>query len=57
MGLFAALVRTAVNTALLPVAIVKDALTLGGATSGRGSYTSEAIDRIKEEADDEPTND
>ena len=56
MGLFAALVRTAVNTALLPVAIVKDALTLGGATSGRGSYTSEAIDRIKEEADDEPTN-
>jgi hypothetical protein len=49
--LFGQIVRTVVNTALLPVAIAKDIVTLGGSftESGRSS-TLDALERLKEEA-------
>jgi hypothetical protein len=54
VSLFGALVRTAVNVAALPVAVVADAVTLGGVANDRpeGSYTLEAIERLKREAED-----
>lgn len=57
MSLFGALVRTVVNTALLPVAVVKDVLTLGGTLTEQNdcgnnqSYTGTAIDKLKDEAE------
>ena len=54
MKLFGQLVRTAVNTALLPVAVAKDIVTLGGVcTSTDGEIHPEivkAIKRLKDEA-------
>lgn len=57
MGLFGALVRTAVNVVTLPVAVAADVVTLGGVANGRqeGSYTLEAIERLKREADEDGT--
>jgi hypothetical protein len=54
MSLFGKLVRTTINVAVgLPVAVVKDAVTLGGvSTEQRKPYTAQALDRVKEEADD-----
>jgi hypothetical protein len=53
VSLFGKIVRTVVNTALLPVAVVKDAYTLGGvATEQKESYTVQALEKIKEEAED-----
>ena len=53
MGLFGKLVRTAVNVATLPVAVVKDVVTLGGiATDNHGSYTAEKLQEIKDESED-----
>lgn len=49
--LFGAVVRTTVNVALLPVAVAKDAITLGGTTTDRRrSYTAAHLDKIKDEA-------
>lgn len=54
MGLFGALVRTAVNVVVLPAAVVADVVTLGGvATDKRTSYTQEAIQRLKDEASED----
>lgn len=51
MGLFGKLVATAVNVATLPVAVVKDVVTLGGvARYPQGSYIVEKLEQIKEEA-------
>lgn len=51
MKLFGQLVRTAVNIALLPVAVVKDVVTLGGVASEQQKpYTAQQIEKIKEEA-------
>jgi len=50
MKLFAQLVRTAVNVALLPVAVAKDALTL--AIGERPDATAEQIEKLKDEADE-----
>ena len=44
MKLFGQVVRTIVNVATLPVAVVKDVFTLGGiATENRESYTVEKL--------------
>lgn len=56
MGLFDALIRTAVNVATLPVklpvAVVKDVLTLGGELTDEGeSATKKVIRQLKEEAE------
>ena len=54
MSLFGKLIRTTVNVITLPVAIVKDVVTLGGvATKGEVKpYTAEKLEKIKEEAED-----
>jgi hypothetical protein len=53
MSLFGAIVKTAVNISCLPIAIVKDVVTLGGVATDHGSsYTEEQIEKIKREADE-----
>jgi hypothetical protein len=54
VSLFGKVVRTVVNTATLPVAVVKDVFTLGGVSRpyGEGSYIVEQLQKIKDEADD-----
>lgn len=49
MGFFGKLVATAINVATLPVAIVKDTVTLGNVGNGR-PYTVQKLEQIKEEA-------
>lgn len=52
MTLFGAIVKTVVNVATLPVAVVKDVVTLAGVATGKEeSYTAEKLKQIKEEAD------
>jgi hypothetical protein len=52
MGLFKALVRTIINVATLPAAIIKDAVTLGGAATDQSKpYTVKKLDQIKRESD------
>ena len=54
MGLFDAFVRTIINVATLPIAIVKDVTTIGGALSDQEkSYTAQKLDQIKDEAKSE----
>jgi hypothetical protein len=54
MKLFGQIVRTVVNTALLPVAVAKDVLTLGGVLTENGEpYTVEAMKRLKDEAEED----
>ena len=51
MKLFGQLVRTIVNTAMLPVAVVKDACTLGGvAVDEEKPFTLQQLEKIKREA-------
>ncbi len=57
MKLFAQIVRTVVNVAAVPVAVVRDVVTLGGVvteanrTGSLGeTYTAEALERVKREA-------
>lgn len=46
--------RTLVNTAVLPVAIVKDVVTLGGVATGEAKpYTAQQLEKIKEEAEED----
>jgi hypothetical protein len=53
MGLFSALVKVTIDTVTLPVAIIKDVVTLGGvATDQRKPYTVQKLDKIKEDAED-----
>lgn len=54
MGLFGKIVKTAINVGVgLPVAITKDIFSLGGVAAGKDKpFTSEMLDKIKEEADD-----
>ena len=57
MSLFGQLVRTAVNVATLPVAVVHDAVSLGGAIDNDGkSHTIEHLERIKREAEEPDAN-
>lgn len=55
MKLFGQIVRTVVNTAVLPVAIVKDVVTLGGEEAMRGGKTAtqKQLEKLKREAEDE----
>lgn len=58
MKLFGQLVRTAVNIALVPVAVVKDVATLGGiATEEDEPYTMQALQRLKDEAQEDGDDD
>lgn len=51
MGLFSAFVGVVVETVKLPVAIVKDVVTLGGSLDDKGSYTVNKLKDIKDEAE------
>jgi hypothetical protein len=52
MGLFSAIVKTAINVATLPVAVVKDVATLGGTLTDQDkTYTEQKIDQTKKEAE------
>ena len=52
MSLFRALVRTAVNVAMLPVAVVKDVVTMHGVSTHDGkSPLVKALEQLKEEAE------
>lgn len=54
MKIFGQIVRTVVNTALLPVAVAKDVCTLGGViTEQRKPYTAKAIEKLKDEASED----
>ena len=59
MKLFGQIIRTVVNVATLPVAIVKDVVTLGGTLTGDNdwsldeTFTAKKIDQIKDEAKEE----
>ena len=50
MKIFGQIVRTVVNVALLPVAVVKDVVTLGGVVIEERPATIKAIEKLKEEA-------
>jgi hypothetical protein len=51
MGLFGKIVATVVNVATLPVAVVKDVVTLGGVASDqREPYIVQKLKQIKDEA-------
>jgi hypothetical protein len=53
MGLFSALVKTAIETAQLPISVAKDAATIGGVLVGQGeSYTKKRLRRIGEASSD-----
>lgn len=52
MKLFGQLIRTAVNAALLPVAVVKDVVTLGNLASGDDPYTKQQIEKLVEDAEE-----
>lgn len=54
MKIFGQLIRTAVNTVTLPVAVVQDAFTLGGlATEQRKPYTLQHLEKLKREAEED----
>lgn len=54
MGLFGALVRTAVNVVTLPVAVAQDVLTMGGELSDNGEpHILTALRRLKDEANED----
>lgn len=53
MGLFSAIVKTAINVATTPLAIAYDVISLGGSIDNNGnSHTLEHLEKIKEEAED-----
>ena len=55
MSLFSALVKVTVDVATLPVAVLKDVVTLGNAANagdGEDSYTKQKLDEIKRDSDD-----
>lgn len=54
MKLFGQIIRTVVNTTLLPVAVVKDVYTLGGvATEQDKSYTRQQLEKLAEDAQED----
>ena len=57
MKLFGQIVRTTVNIAIVPLAVAKDVVTLGGVVTGDtdpGLHTTkQAIQKLKDEASDD----
>lgn len=52
MSLFSAIVKTAIETVKLPIAVAADVLSLGGVATDRGSFTVEKLKDIKEASED-----
>ena len=59
MKLFGQIIRTVVNVATLPVAVVKDVITLGGTLTGDNNwsldetFTAKKVQELKDEAKEE----
>lgn len=54
MSIFGKIVRTVVNVSTLPVAVVQDIVSLGGAIDNGGRpHTADKLKQIKDEAEDE----
>ena len=59
MKLFGQIIRTVVNVVTLPVAVVKDVITLGGTLTGDNNwsldetFTAKKIQELKDEAKEE----
>ena len=59
MKLFSQIIRTVVNVATLPVAVVKDVITLGGTLTGDNNwsldetFTAKKVQELKDEAKEE----
>lgn len=59
MKLFGQIIRTVVNVATFPVAVVKDVVTLGGTLTGDNNwsldetFTAKKIQELKDEAKEE----
>ncbi len=59
MKLFSQIIRTVVNVVTLPVAVVKDVITLGGTLTGDNNwsidetFTAKKIQELKDEAREE----
>ncbi len=51
MSLFSALVKVTLDVVETPLALVKDAVTLGNLGEGK-TYTRQLIDKIREDAED-----
>lgn len=45
------LFKAGIGIVTLPVAVVKDVVTLGGTATGKGSYTKEQVEEIAEDLD------
>jgi hypothetical protein len=52
MGLFSKLTKLVINTALLPVDVVADIVTLGGELTDSNSYTGKRIEKIGDTIDE-----
>ena len=52
MKLFGQIVRTIVNVATLPIAVVKDVVTMGNCASSDEPYTVQKLKQIKDEAEE-----
>lgn len=53
MGIFGKLLKTAVDVATSPVAVLKDVATLGGAiTDQRKPYTAQKIEQLGEDLEE-----
>ena len=52
MGIFGTLFELTVDVVKLPVAVVADVVTLGGAATDRGSYIAQNLEEIKEDLDE-----
>jgi len=53
MGLFSAIVKIGIDTVIgLPVAVVKDIITLGNVTSCDETYIQQKLEQIKKDSED-----
>jgi hypothetical protein len=53
MNLFGKIIQGAIDTALLPVQVVKDAATLGGVLTENGeTYTGEKLRKLKRKVEE-----
>ncbi len=53
MSLFGSILKTVVDTAILPIEIAKDVVTLGGVATGKSeTYTSKQLNKLADDLDD-----
>lgn len=53
MSLFGSILKTVIDTAALPIEVVKDVATLGGAVNGKTeTYTGKQLNKIADDLED-----